>query len=137
MYRGSSFLLQHTYTVHRGVIDLIAERRFTELWDADVGASEADGKFVPVISQLIEGVRKAYEPFAPVTASAQPIDTLITKVVLGTFGCLPACDRYFIDGFKSGGFKYSYPNNKFVERIGHFCRDHIRELREEQESIER
>jgi len=91
MYRGSSFLLQHAYTVHRGVIDLIAERRFTELWDADVGANKADVKFVPVIIDLIEGVREAYKPFAPATASAQPTDTLITKVVLGTvrmFACL-------------------------------------------------
>lgn len=42
MYRGSSFLLQHAYTVHRGVIDLIADTRFDGLWAADFGAGEAD-----------------------------------------------------------------------------------------------
>ena len=26
--------------------------------------------------------------------------TLITKILMGTFGCVPAYDRYFIDGIK-------------------------------------
>ena len=99
MYRGSSFLLQHAYTVHRGVIDLIAETRFDELWNTDFGANEDDVRFLPLVRELIAGIRQAYKPFAPATGSSQPTDTLITKVILGTFGCLPACDRYFIDGF--------------------------------------
>lgn len=90
MYRGSGFLLQHAYTVHRGVIDLISEPRFTGLWDADFGAKETDEQFVPTIRELIRGARQAYESAAK---SAQPTKTLITKIILGTFGCLPACDR--------------------------------------------
>src|SRR5215471_14909452 len=43
-------------------------------------------------------------------------DTLIIKVLLGTFGCLPACHTYFIAGFKASGFKYSYLNPNFVCR---------------------
>jgi hypothetical protein len=38
---------------------------------------------------------------------AQPTDTLVTKVILGTFGRLPAFDRYFADGLKSQGLRYS------------------------------
>jgi len=136
MYRGSSFLLQHAYTVHRGVVDLVADARFDTLWGADFGAGEADGQWVPRVGELIVGVRQAYKPFAPATGSAQPTDTLITKVILGTFGCLPACDRYFIDGFKSEGLKYSYFNDSFVERILGFCHEHLPELQKEQASIE-
>lgn len=106
MYRGSSFLLQHAYTVHRGVIDLAADARFDGLWGADFGAGEADLQLVPRVGELIVGVRQAYKPFVAATGSSQPTDTLITKVILGTFGCLPACDRYFIDGFKSQGLRY-------------------------------
>jgi hypothetical protein len=29
-----------------------------------------------------------------------PTDTLISKVMLGTLGCIPAYDRYFVDGLK-------------------------------------
>ncbi len=61
----------------------------------------------------------------------------MTKIILGTFGCLPACDRFFIEGFKCAKFRYSSLNAKFLERILAFCRDNLRELRGEQESIER
>lgn len=136
MYRGSSFLLQHAYTVHRRLIDLIANPRFTALWEADFGASETDTQFLPTIRELIDGIRQAYKPFAPASGSAQPTDTLITKVVLGTFGCLPACDRYFIDGFKSQGLKYSYLNDTFVERVRGYCQANLADLRREQTNIE-
>jgi hypothetical protein len=136
MYRGSSFLLQHAYTVHRGVIDLIAEERFDALWETDIGSSAADVRFLPEVRDLIAEIRTAYRPFAPATGSTQPTDTLITKVVLGTFGCLPACDRYFIDGFKSEGFEYSSLNDKFVGRILRYCQNHLPELQEEQAGIE-
>jgi len=92
---------------------------------------------MPTIRELTEGIKEAYIPFAPVTGSAQPTDTLITKVVLGTFGCLPACDRYFIDGFKSEGFKYTSLNNKFVDSLRTFCRANLAELRREQTIIEK
>lgn len=136
MYRGSSFLLQYAYTVHRCVIDLIAGTRFDELWNTDFGASETDGQLIPRVRELIVAIGQAYKPFAPANGSAQPTNTLITKVILGTFGCLPACDRYFIDGFKSEGFKYSYLNDNLVERVLGFCQEHLPELQKEQASIE-
>lgn len=135
MYRGSSFLLQHAYTVHLGIINLVADRRFDAIWGVDFGASEKDSQFVPLVSELIAGIKEAYRPFAPVTGSAQPTDTLITKVILGTFGCLPACDRYFIDGFKSQGFKFSSVNDQFVERVLGFCQAHLPELQKKQANI--
>lgn len=137
MYRGSSFLLRHAYTVHRGVIDLIAQPRFTALWNTDFGAIQNDDHFMPTIRELTNGIRESYRPFAPHAGSAQPTDTLITKVVLGTFGCLPACDRYFIDGFKSEGFKYTSLNDKFVDCIRTFCRANLAVLRREQAIIEK
>lgn len=62
---------------------------------------------------------------------------LATKVLLGTLGCLPACDRFFIDGFKKSGQKYSYLNARFVERVVGFCTERGSELRKEQARIEK
>jgi hypothetical protein len=137
MYRGSSFLLQHTYTIHLGVIDQLVAPRFSVLWEQEFGAGDEDLSLVPLILEGIDAVREAYRPFAPTAESRQASDTLVTKIILGTFGCLPACDRFFIDGFKSANFRYSYLNAKFLERILEFCGDNLRELREEQKSIER
>jgi hypothetical protein len=37
MYRGSTFLLQHAYTVHLGVVDCLAFPRFAPLWEREFG----------------------------------------------------------------------------------------------------
>jgi hypothetical protein len=135
MYRGSSFLLQHSYTVHLGVIDLLGESRFSSLWAREFGAND-DSDLISTILDAVDGIKKAYRDSASLANTGQPTDTLVTKVILGTFGCLPACDRYFIDGFKGAGFSYSYLNRKFVERILSFSQDNSRDLREEQSRIE-
>jgi hypothetical protein len=45
-------------------------------------------------------------------AFGTPTDTLITKIMLGTVACSPACDRYFIAGFKAEGYAFSYFNRQ-------------------------
>jgi hypothetical protein len=132
MYRGSSFLLQHDYTIHIGVIRQLVLPRFSVLWRQKFGASENDTKLVPLIGDAFSAVREAYRPFAPRAAT----DTLVTKILLATFGCLPACDRFFVEGFKSAGFKYSSVDSAFISRVLRFCRGHIRELHEGQRKIE-
>jgi hypothetical protein len=130
MYRGSSFLLQRAYTAHLGVIDCLVKPRFAPLWKKDVGAASEDSELVPIILDAVDEVRDAYAPFG------KPTDTLVTKVLLGTFGCLPACDRFFVDGFRLAGFQYSRLNARFVERVIRFSQDKISDLRREQERIE-
>ncbi len=130
MYRGSSFLLQHLYTVHLGVIERLVSPQFSALWGKDLGGDVKDKQFVPVVLAAADAVREAYGPFG------KPTDTLVTKVLLGTFGCLPACDRFFIAGFKKAGFNYSSLNKPFVERVLDFCNDSVVELRKEQARIE-
>lgn len=127
MYRPSGFLLQHTYTTHNSVVAALAE--FPELWQSDFGSSERDSELIPSILQMVKAVRNAYKPFGPAT------DTLVTKVLLGTLGCLPACDRFFKDGFRSRGLKFSRVNARFAERLLKFCGAHITELRAEQARI--
>lgn len=135
MYRGSSFLLQRDYLVHGQVVDVLAKPEFGVLWGRDIGASPGDLELTPVVMRLVADIRAAYRPFAPATGSAQPTDTLLTKVILGTLGSLPACDRYFIDGFRRIGNKYSCLNANFVNRIVEFCLANGDELRTQQVAI--
>jgi hypothetical protein len=126
MYRGSSFLLQHAYTIHLTAVDCLASRKLLPLWNDDVGSMAEHEALIPTILDAVQAVRQAYQPFGQAT------DTLVTKVLLGTLGCLPACDRFFIEGFKKEGYKYSRLNNRFVDRVLRFCRDNAAELRDEQ-----
>lgn len=136
MYRGSSFLLQNAYTVHRGVIDLLVEERFKPLWDQEFGIGGDNKEIMSIIMDAVEAIRFAYHTFAPNNRSRQPTDTLVTKIILGTFGCLPACDRYFIDGLKTSGLSFSCLNQQFFQLISKFCCNHLGELLEEQKIIE-
>ena len=137
MYRGSSFLLKYTYTAHLGVIEQLVSPELSVLWKHEFGGVENDFQLVPTILEAVSRIREAYRPFAPAAESRQASDTLVTKTLLGTLGCMPACDRYFIDGFKRAGLKYSYLNGAFVCRVLGFCREHLSEFRGEQEKIER
>jgi hypothetical protein len=130
MYRGSGFLLQRSYTVHVTVVERLVSAEFSVLWKTEVGSKVSDLQIVPTILAAVSAVKDAYEPFGSAT------DTLATKVLLGTVGCLPACDRFFIDGFKTSGNRYSYLNAPFVERILRFCTEHGSALRAEQSRIE-
>jgi hypothetical protein len=131
MYRGSSFLLQRSYTIHVPVVERLASPELSSLWDTEVGSDASDAALVQTILFAVDAVRKAYAPFGAAT------DTLVTKVILGTLGCLPAVDRFFIDGFKKSGNKYSYLNALFVKRVILFCSDCGSGLRAEQNRIER
>lgn len=131
MYRGSSFLLQRSYTIHVAVVERLTSPELSALWDTDVGTDVSDAALVPTILFAVDTVREAYAPFGAAT------DTLVTKVILGTLGCLPAVDRFFVDGFKKSGNKYSYLNGLFVERVISFCSKCGSGLRVEQDRIER
>lgn len=131
MFRGSSFLLQNAYTIHGDVVDHICEPEFSLLWQEDFGVSSRDTQMVPIISRLVSAVRLAYEPYGHAT------DTLVTKVVLGTVGCLPACDRYFLDGLKSVSIPFSGLKPRFIQRLSAFANDNQLAIKEEQAAIER
>ncbi len=83
MYRGSSFLLQHAYTVHRGVVEQLTAPRFSVLWEQEFGAGDTDQKLVPIILEAINAIREAYRPFPRLAKSRQPTDTLVTRSFLG------------------------------------------------------
>jgi hypothetical protein len=129
MYRGSSFLLQRDYTVHKQTIETLFSERFAALWEHEIGANPTDEEYADLILKAADAVWSSYEPFGNAS------DTLVTKVLLGTLACLPACDRFFIDGFKRTGHQYSYVNAPFVRRMVGFCTQFAGELRQEQSRI--
>jgi hypothetical protein len=134
MYRGSSFPPSYTYTIHCGVIDQLCSSRFAELWRSEFGSGIDDVTLLTVVLDAVDTVRAAYQPFA---FKAGASDILVSKVLLGTLGCLPATDRYFVKGFKQEGNRYSYLNRAFLEEILGFCSDNLSDLRAEQEQIRR
>ena len=88
MLRGSSGLLKQDYRVHIPVVRAILEEQYNEL----SGISCLDLKQESTLAKL-EWLRRRMQDHYHghgVTLT----DTLFTKILLGTFGCVPAYDDY-------------------------------------------
>lgn len=120
MYRGSSQLLQNDYKIHIPVVKIILAKgqKLNQTW--------LDGKKdIDLINNLLNHIGRVYEGFG-VSAT----DTLLTKVLLGTLGCIPAFDRYFREGWKDiDGRDLS------IKNIADFTAIHRKEIEECQEWI--
>jgi hypothetical protein len=89
MLRGSSDLLQRSARHLVPLIETIAEAP-PEAWDLDLDGYDTEA--IHLVHRTALDVRRALRP---VEAS----DILVTKVMLGVFGCVPAFDTYFKKGF--------------------------------------
>lgn len=104
MYRGSSFLLQKDYKIHTPVVEELLKSKYDVLsgLKCETLMDEA------VQSTLLELVQFLTDYYEQVRISVKGTeiknavsDTLVTKILMGTMGCVPAYDRYFIAGIKS------------------------------------
>ena len=97
MYRGSSFLLQYDYKIHTELIKKIfSDKEYIEnVYDYE----KYTWTYVEKLKTIITNYFKEKEQ--------TPSDTLITKIMMGIFGCTPAFDRFFVDGLK----RYVKDNN--------------------------
>lgn len=93
MYRGSSFLLQTDYTVHKEAIKILKDAYV--LTDNKISNWDIDLLF-GVVDRLKEYYRDIKNKFKD--SKNDITDTLLTKILMGTLGITPAYDRFFIKG---------------------------------------
>lgn len=86
MYRDPSELLQKDYLIHEPVVEIV--RSNSELRKENVTYEDIES-----INEIIEKIKKEYKV-------ANVSRTLVSKILLGTLGCIPALDRFFCDGWK-------------------------------------
>lgn len=89
MMRGSGELLQRSARHLVPLVETIANVP-SAVWDLDLDGYDAEG--IELVDRTALDIRSALRP---VEAS----DILVTKVMLGVFGCVPAFDTYFKKGF--------------------------------------
>lgn len=135
MYRGSSFLLWKDYLVHREVVKhLLSLQNLRNIDFSKQCAAEIDEIF-----ELSSWIRNWYQhKIRYVNGTAKKIhvtDTLVTKILLGTLGCIPAYDRYFIDGLRAKGLSYSTLTKKNFLSVIEFYKDNRDNFDSVQQSI--
>lgn len=102
MYRGSSFLLQKDYKIYDKVIDLLKKEKYKQLTNLENVEENDIEKYIELIYNLyseleieLDKIRLNYYISINKKVKNKISATLITKIMLGTIGCIPAYDRFF------------------------------------------
>ena len=123
MYRGSSFLLQKDYKIHIPVVKEILKDNYDSLMGIKCSELKkvSNQKLLEELNEFI----KDYYCMVRRNVKMQEIkndisDTLITKILMGTLGCVPAYDRYFISGIKALKAATGNYNIKSITQLADF-----------------
>lgn len=117
MLRGSSFLINHSVKYYEPLVKYIASLDGS-VWNIDVNNYTNDN--VEIILSVYKNTKEL------LIKNGNSDLTLVTKVLLGVFGFIPAFDRYFCDTFRSisnGTCGYRRCNKKSLENIRQFYLD--------------
>ena len=133
MYRGSCFIFHKDYKVHTPIVEAVLKPEYdclfglacTDLRNNDVWAQLE--KLSDYISDYFDPIRKEVWGRA-VASSVSPV--LITKILLGTLGCVPAYDTFFEKGARHLGIKEKNYNEDSLLELADFYEAHNDRLEE-------
>lgn len=97
MYR-SSFLKKYDHTIHIGAVKILMDSQYAPLFDPWIW-KKAPCRFKCLVNSVYEKLWNYYTPYAKAKVKSNGntytvTDTLITKILLGVYGCMPAYDKY-------------------------------------------
>ncbi len=113
MYRGSSFLLWKDYKVHIPAVKEILSCEYDKLLGIkcdELSLVENQKSLTKLYKKLEEHYTYVRRTIKGNTPKSNISSILITKILMGTLGCVPAYDRYFIYGIKKYGVATSTYN---------------------------
>ena len=133
MYRGSSFLLQKDYKVLVPIVEKILKPEYDCLFGvacADLREYEVQDSLEKLRADIAEHFRPIRNEVAgrEVASSVSPV--LITKILMGTLGCVPAYDRFFQDGVATYKVTTQEYSPKSVLKLVDFYEEHNDRLEE-------
>jgi len=110
MLRGSSFLLNKSAKFYERLLETVV-RLDKRLWRVDVDSytDEHIDLLLAARDALCDSIGVEYKPS----------DTLISKIMLGIYGNVPAFDDFFRKGFNVGVF-----NRKHLQHVAEFYQHH-------------
>lgn len=129
MYRGSSFLLQKDYLFFEPVVNHLLVYQFLRGLEIKSALSDLD-KTVNKITKLKDELQRIIARQTGANRSIPVSEILISKIVLGTLGCVPAYDRYMKAGLKAEGLRHQSFNEKSLKEIIRFGADNMAAITE-------
>ena len=133
MYRGSSFLLQKDYKVLVPVVEKILKPEYDCLFGvacADLRESEVQVMLKNVYDYIAAHFRPIRDEVAGREVESPVSPVLITKILMGTLGCVPAYDRFFQDGVATYKVTTQEYSTNSVLKLVDFYEEHNDRLEE-------
>lgn len=131
MYRGSSFLLQQDYKIHKNAVEIILKPEYGILFGIDCDKLKLE-KNIDLLFSLDKELRGYYkEIYKKIRKDNKSniSDTLITKILIGTMGCVPAYDRYFTESVREANVVTTGQfNKKSIQQLIKFYNEHSEEF---------
>ena len=107
MYRGKGKLLKsYNYLIFKDLIPTLNNYKDLRV---DFLEENVYNKFLYLVGKIEEYLSNL---------KISSTHTLVTKVILGVYGCFPALDQYFLEGYKRYGYKFS---TNIFKRPEHFA----------------
>ena len=129
MYRGSAFLLWKDYRIHRLAVREVLRPRYDALLALRPGRARQASEAARLILGLVEAVRNSYcdqvERVNGRRCAVEVTDTLASKILLSTLGCVPAYDAYVVRGLRAEGI----PTRRLMAGTLGYCSSGTRTIR--------
>ena len=133
MYRGSCFILQKDYKVHTPIVEEILKPEYDCLFGlacADLRDDDVWDQYTNLYKYIAAHFRPIRNEVAGRVVESQVSPVLITKILMGTLGCVPAYDRFFVDGIKKYKVTTGEYSPKSVLKLADFYEAHNDRLEE-------
>jgi hypothetical protein len=121
MYRGSGFLLHKDFQVHTRVVQELRRSRYDRLLGYRPVSAGTSAEAIREILALVEVVRSAYDGrYRTMRGRVRRIrvsNTLATKIIMGTIGCIPAFDALVLEGMRLERLPHSVLNQRTLEAL--------------------
>jgi len=138
MYRGSGGLLQKNHLIHKGAVNIVFSKANQKLKCNDTSAVKREN--IKAILIVKDELAKHYSSIyftkgADKPKPISPTDTLLSKIMLGTLACVPAYDRYFIDGLMEMKMEHTGFNEASLNELFNFIDKNKKEIDKTQKLI--
>ncbi len=115
----NSFLLEYNYRILIPIVKLLNMQKYSVLKNPEVELIENN---VDLLWELTIEIRKAfreYHPEGPVS------DTLTTKILMGTFGCTVAYDKYVCENLRAYKIASGSYGKQSILQLCKFYKNHL------------
>lgn len=133
----NSFMLKTDYKAQKGIVNIILDEKYDSLQGINCDDYKHDEN-IECLFQLKNELSIEYQNIRRNIDGINYVsDTLISKAMLGTLGCVPAYDENFIKGLRSSNISGTTFNEKSIKALVNFycdCEEEF-ELTREKEII--